>query len=358
MLSKLKNIEERYNFITGEISKPEVIANTKEWQKLCREQKNLTPIVENYKEYLKLTATIAENEELLKIETDAELKEMLNADIETCKARIEKLTEETKILLLPKDENDDGNVIMEIRAGAGGDEASLFAGDLYRMYKMYAERNGLKTELIDINETLAGGIKEVSFIISGEGAYKKLKFESGVHRVQRVPETESQGRVHTSTATVAVLPEEPEVEVEILDKDIRIDNYCASGAGGQHVNKTESAIRITHFPTGIVVTCQDERSKIKNLDKAMKVLKAKLYDKKKQELEAEYAKNRKDQVGTGDRSERIRTYNYPQGRITDHRIGMTIYNLVDFMNGNMDSMVEALTLDYQQRLLEHQTDAE
>ena len=356
MFSKLQKIEERYNYITEQIMLPEVISDAKNYKALCKEQKNLQPIVENYNIYKKLDATIKENEELLKVETDAELKEMLEADINETKKKIEVLSEETKILLLPKDENDDGNVIMEIRAGAGGDEASLFAGDLYRMYKMYADKLGYKTELIDINETLAGGIKEVSFIISGNGTYKKLKFESGVHRVQRVPDTESQGRVHTSTATVAVLPEEPEVEVEINDKDIRIDNYCASGAGGQHVNKTESAIRITHFPTGIVVTCQDERSKIKNLDKAMKVLKAKLYDKKKQELEAEYAKNRKDQVGTGDRSERIRTYNYPQGRVTDHRIGLTIYSLPDFMNGNIDEMVNALNLDYQQKLLEHQTE--
>jgi len=356
MFSKLQKIEERYNYITEQIMLPEVISDAKNYKALCKEQKNLQPIVENYNIYKKLDATIKENEELLKVETDAELKAMLETDIDETKKKIEALSEETKILLLPKDENDDGNVIMEIRAGAGGDEASLFAGDLYRMYKMYADKLGYKTELIDINETLAGGIKEVSFIISGNGTYKKLKFESGVHRVQRVPDTESQGRVHTSTATVAVLPEEPEVEVEINDKDIRIDNYCASGAGGQHVNKTESAIRITHFPTGIVVTCQDERSKIKNLDKAMKVLKAKLYDKKKQELEAEYAKNRKDQVGTGDRSERIRTYNYPQGRVTDHRIGLTIYSLPDFMNGNIDDMVNALNLDHQQKLLEHQTE--
>ncbi len=356
MFEKLQSIEDRYNLITEQIMLPEIISDAKQYKTLCKEQKNLAPIVENYKTYKKLNAIIKENEELLATESDPELKEMLNAEIYATKEKIEKLAEETKILLLPKDENDDGNVIMEIRAGAGGDEASLFAGDLYRMYKMYADRSGLKTELIDINETLAGGIKEVSFIITGNGAYKKLKFESGVHRVQRVPETESQGRVHTSTATVAVLPEEPQVEVEILDKDIRIDNYCSSGAGGQHVNKTESAIRITHFPTGIVVTCQDERSKIKNLEKAMKVLKAKIYDLKKQQAEAEYAKTRKDQVGTGDRSERIRTYNYPQGRVTDHRIGMTIYNLPDFMNGNIDEMVEALNLDYQQKLLAQQTE--
>ena len=356
MITKLQKLEERFNYITEQLMLPEVISDTKNYKNLCKEQKNLAPIVENYNIYKKLDATIKENEELLKSETDAELKEMLNEEILNSKKKIEEISEQTKILLLPKDENDDGNVIMEIRGGAGGDEASLFAGNLYRMYKMYADRQGFKTELIDINETLAGGIKEVSFIISGQGTYKKLKFESGVHRVQRVPETESQGRVHTSTATVAVLPEEPEVEVEILDKDIRVDNYCASGAGGQHVNKTESAVRITHFPTGIVVTCQDERSKIKNMEKAMKVLKAKIYDLKKQEAEAEYAKNRKDQVGTGDRSERIRTYNYPQGRVTDHRIGLTMYNLTDFMNGDIDEMVEALNLDYQQKLLEHQTE--
>jgi len=356
MITKLQKLEERFNYITEQLMLPEVISDTKNYKNLCKEQKNLAPIVENYNIYKKLDATIKENEELLKSETDIELKEMLNEEILNSKKKIEEISEQTKILLLPKDENDDGNVIMEIRGGAGGDEASLFAGNLYRMYKMYADRQGFKTELIDINETLAGGIKEVSFIISGQGTYKKLKFESGVHRVQRVPETESQGRVHTSTATVAVLPEEPEVEVEILDKDIRVDNYCASGAGGQHVNKTESAVRITHFPTGIVVTCQDERSKIKNMEKAMKVLKAKIYDLKKQEAEAEYAKNRKDQVGTGDRSERIRTYNYPQGRVTDHRIGLTMYNLTDFMNGDIDEMVEALNLDYQQKLLEHQTE--
>ena len=280
----------------------------------------------------------------LKDETDRDMKALLEEEYYDCKDKLGKISEELKILLLPKDPNDDKNVIMEIRSGAGGEEAALFAGDLYRMYLRYADKNRWKAEEIDINETELGGIKEVVFSISGKGAYSKLKYESGVHRVQRVPATESQGRIQTSTVTVAVLPEAVDVEINIDEKDLKIDTYLSSGAGGQHVNKTESCIRMTHLPTGIVVTCQDERSQLKNREKAMKVMKSRLYDYYNSQYQSEYAENRKNQIGTGDRSERIRTYNFPQGRITDHRIGFTAYNLDEFMLGDIDAMVEALTL--------------
>ena len=344
MLEKLEKIVARYNFLTEEISKPEVIADNNSWKKLVKEHSNLTPIVECYNQYCKAKSELDANMELLEIETDKEMLALLHEDVKLQKKALEDLLAELKVLLLPKDPNDDKNVIIEIRAGAGGEEAALFANEIRRMYYMFAEKNRWKIEEIDIDENELGGLKEGSFMVVGDGAYSKFKFESGVHRVQRVPDTESQGRIHTSTITVAVLPEAPDVDIEILDKDLKIDTYRSSGAGGQHVNKTESAIRITHLPTGIVVNCQDERSQIKNRDKAMNILKSKLYDFYQSQADAEYAATRKSQVGTGDRSERIRTYNFPQGRVTDHRIGLTLYSIDNFMNGDIFELVEALRL--------------
>ena len=344
MTDKLDKLVDRYNYLTEEIAKPEVIADNNSWKKLVKEHSTLTPIVETYEEYKKAQSQLADNLEAVGSETDKDMLAMLHEDISVQKKRIAELTEQLKVLLLPKDPNDDKNVIIEIRAGAGGEEAALFANEIRRMYYMFAEKNRWKIEEIDIEENELGGLKEGSFMVVGEGAYSKFKFESGVHRVQRVPDTESQGRIHTSTITVAVLPEAPDVELEILDKDLKIDTYRSSGAGGQHVNKTESAIRITHLPTGIVVNCQDERSQIKNREKAMNILKSKLYDYYQTAADAEYAAARKSQVGTGDRSERIRTYNFPQGRVTDHRIGLTLYSIDNFMNGNIDEMVEALRM--------------
>ena len=351
MLEKLEKIVARYNFLTEEISKPEVIADNNSWKKLVKEHSNLTPIVECYTQYCKAKSELDANMELMEIETDKEMLALLHEDVSLQKKNLEDLLAELKVLLLPKDPNDDKNVIIEIRAGAGGEEAALFANEIRRMYYMFAEKNRWKIEEIDIDENELGGLKEGSFMVVGDGAYSKFKFESGVHRVQRVPDTESQGRIHTSTITVAVLPEAPDVDIEILDKDLKIDTYRSSGAGGQHVNKTESAIRITHLPTGIVVNCQDERSQIKNRDKAMNILKSKLYDFYQSQADAEYAAARKSQVGTGDRSERIRTYNFPQGRVTDHRIGLTLYSIDNFMNGDIAEMVEALRLaDQTQKL--------
>ena len=344
MTDKLDKLVDRYNFLTEEIAKPEVIADNNSWKKLVKEHSTLTPIVETYEEYKKAQSQLADNLEAVGVETDKDMLAMLHEDISVQKKRIAELTEQLKVLLLPKDPNDDKNVIIEIRAGAGGEEAALFANEIRRMYYMFAEKNRWKIEEIDIEENELGGLKEGSFMVVGDGAYSKFKFESGVHRVQRVPDTESQGRIHTSTITVAVLPEAPDVDIEILDKDIKIDTYRSSGAGGQHVNKTESAIRMTHLPTGIVVSCQDERSQIKNREKAMNILKSKLYDYYQTQADAEYAAARKSQVGTGDRSERIRTYNFPQGRVTDHRIGLTLYSIDNFMNGDIGEMVEALRL--------------
>jgi len=344
MTDKLDKIVLRYEFLTSEISKPEVIADNNTWKKLVKEHSNLTPIIEAYTLYKKTNEELQANLEMSAIETDKEMLALLHEDINYQKKQLEELTEQLKVLLLPKDPNDDKNVIIEIRAGAGGEEAALFANEVRRMYYMFAEKNRWKIEEIGIDENELGGLKEGSFMVVGEGAYSKFKFESGVHRVQRVPDTESQGRIHTSTITVAVLPEAPDVDIEILDKDIKIDTYRSSGAGGQHVNKTESAIRITHLPTGIVVNCQDERSQIKNREKAMNILKSKLYDYYQTQADAEYAAARKSQVGTGDRSERIRTYNFPQGRVTDHRIGLTLYSIENFMNGDIAEMVEALRL--------------
>ncbi len=352
MLEKLEKLVERYDHLTEEIAKPEVIADNNSWKKLVKEHSNLTPIIECYNEYKKTREALDANAELIAVETDKDMLALLHEDVALQKKKLEDTEEQLKVLLLPKDPNDDKNVIIEIRAGAGGEEAALFANEIRRMYYMFAEKNRWKIEEIDIEENELGGLKEGSFMVVGDGAYSKFKFESGVHRVQRVPDTESQGRIHTSTITVAVLPEAPDVELEISDKDLKIDTYRSSGAGGQHVNKTESAIRITHLPTGIVVNCQDERSQIKNRERAMSILKSKLYDFYQSQANAEYAAARKSQVGTGDRSERIRTYNFPQGRVTDHRIGLTMYSIDAFMNGDIGEMVEALRLADQTKKLQ------
>ena len=344
MNRKLDDIYLRYEKLGELLADQSVLADMATWKKYAKERSDIEETALKYGEYKKVEEEMKDVENTLKDETDRDMKALLEEEYYDCKDKLEKISEELKILLLPKDPNDDKNVIMEIRSGAGGEEAALFAGDLYRMYLRYADKNKWKAEEIDINETELGGIKEVVFSISGKGAYSKLKYESGVHRVQRVPETESQGRIQTSTVTVAVLPEAVDVEINIDEKDLKIDTYRSSGAGGQHVNKTESCIRMTHLPTGIVVTCQDERSQLKNREKAMKVMKSRLYDYYNSQYQSEYAENRKNQIGTGDRSERIRTYNFPQGRITDHRIGFTAYNLDEFMLGDIDAMVEALTL--------------
>ena len=344
MNRKLEDIYLRYEKLGELLADQSVLADMATWKKYAKERSDIEETALKYGEYKKVEEEMKDVENTLKDETDRDMKALLEEEYYDCKDKLGKISEELKILLLPKDPNDDKNVIMEIRSGAGGEEAALFAGDLYRMYLRYADKNRWKAEEIDINETELGGIKEVVFSISGKGAYSKLKYESGVHRVQRVPETESQGRIQTSTVTVAVLPEAVDVEINIDEKDLKIDTYRSSGAGGQHVNKTESCIRMTHLPTGIVVTCQDERSQLKNREKAMKVMKSRLYDYYNSQYQSEYAENRKNQIGTGDRSERIRTYNFPQGRITDHRIGFTAYNLDEFMLGDIDAMVEALTL--------------
>lgn len=343
MFEKLKLMKERFAYLTDEISKPEVIADRELWQKLVKEHSDLETVIEKYDEYLAAEKSFEEAKELLS-SGDDELKEIAKAEFEEYKEKMEQLTGELKILLLPKDPNDGKNVVIEVRAGAGGEEAGLFGAELVRMYKRYAERHRWGVEEITTNVTDLGGVKEVSFLVKGNGAYSKLKFESGVHRVQRVPETESQGRVHTSTATVAVLPEAEDVEVQIDEKDLKIDRFRSGGAGGQHVNKTESAIRITHLPTGIVVVCEDERSQIKNYEKAMKILKTRLYDHFQTMATKAITDKRSAQIGTGDRSERIRTYNFPQGRVSDHRIGLTLYSLGTFMDGDLDEMIEALQI--------------
>ena len=341
MFEKLSETEKNYEKIAEDLSTPEVAADPERFAKLMREHKRLTPIVDKYREYVRLKSQIADAEEIL-AGGDAELAELAEVELTEAKNALPDVEHELQILLLPHDPNDDKNVIFEIRGGAGGEEAALFAYVLYRMYTMYAAKVGYKTEIINLNETELGGFKEVTFMIEGEGAYSRLKYESGVHRVQRVPETEAQGRSHTSTATVAVLPEAEDVEVEINPADLIIETCKSSGAGGQHVNKTESAIRLIHKPTGIVVECQDERSQYKNRDKAMKLLKTKLYDMAQAEQDEKIASERRSQVGTGDRSERIRTYNYPQSRVTDHRIGLTFYSLENFLNGDIDEMLTAL----------------
>lgn len=355
MFEKLESIKNRYEYLTGQISLPEVIANNNIWRKLVKEHSNLQPVVEKYGEWKKTDTALTDSQALTAQEHDKEMLSLLHSEIEQLKEKKEKLEEELKILLLPVDPNDEKNVIVEIRAGAGGEESALFAAEVQRMYYMYAEKNRWKIDEIDINSTELGGLKEATFMVVGNGAFSKFKYESGVHRVQRVPETESQGRIHTSTVTVAILPETQDVEINIDEKDLKIDTYRSSGAGGQHVNKTESAIRITHIPTGVVVSCQEERSQIKNRDKAMKMLKSKLYDLFQTAADKEYAERRKTQVGTGDRSERIRTYNYPQGRVTDHRIGFTSYNLTEYLNGDIDEMIEALRIaDQTAKLQKHQ----
>ncbi len=351
MLNKLEATEERFIQIEAELANPEVFSDNTRYTALMKEYKALTPIIEKFREYKQVRQENADAYEMLDEGLDAEMRELVSSELRDTKARMEELTEALKLLLLPRDPNDDKNVMIEIRGGAGGEEAALFAGVLYRMYTMYAESAGFKTSLMNANETELGGYKEITFMVEGDGAYSRFKFESGVHRVQRVPETESQGRIQTSTATVAVLPEVEDIEIEINPADIVIESCKSSGAGGQHVNKTESAVRLTHKPSGIVIECQEERSQFKNRDKAMKMLKTKLYDIKQSEQSAKIASDRKSQVGTGDRSERIRTYNYPQGRITDHRIGLTLYSLENFLNGNISEMIDALiTADTAEKL--------
>ena len=356
MIEKCDKIKERVKELNVLLCDMSVLQDAKKSKELGKELKNLAPIAELYDEYLKLENNINYAEELLKVETDDTMKAYFEEEIYSGKEKKEKMEEELKILMLPKDENDDKNVIMEIRGGAGGDEAALFGAEILRMYMHYADIKGWNTEIIDMNETELGGLKECTVMFSGNGVYAKLKYESGVHRVQRVPETETQGRVHTSTITVAVLPEQEDVEIEVNEKDLRIDTYRASGAGGQHINKTDSAVRITHIPTGIVVACQDQRSQIKNKEKAMNILKSKLYDKYQTEADEKYAQNRRSQIGTGDRSERIRTYNFPQGRVTDHRIGYTMYNIDAFMNGDLEDLITALELADQKAKLEAQVE--
>lgn len=352
MFDKLQGIEDKLEKINSSLCDPEVVSNQEEYKKLMREAKTLTPIVEKFREYKKANSDLTEAKEMLAdTSLEKEFRDMAGEEAAEAQKRTEELKEELKVLLLPKDPNDYKNVIVEIRGGAGGEEAALFAGSLFRMYSMYAERKGWKTEIMNENPTELGGYKEISFMIEGEGAYSRLKFESGVHRVQRVPETESQGRVHTSTVTVAVLPEAEEVEFTLDPADLQIDVFRSSGAGGQKVNKTSSAIRVTYLPTGMVVECQDERSQYKNKDKALKVLRSRLLEEKTAKQNAEIAGERRSQVGTGDRSERIRTYNFPQGRVSDHRIGLTLYKIESIMNGDLDEIIDALvTADTAEKL--------
>ncbi len=348
MFDKLDFITEKYDDLSHKVSDPDVIANQPVWQKYIKEMGEMEPIVKKYTEYKKAKEDLAEAKEMLE-DGDEEMRELAKMEISDLEETISNAEDELKVLLLPKDPNDEKNVILEIRAGTGGEEAALFGADLLRMYTRYAERNRWKTELMDMSETGIGGVKEAVMLIKGKGAYSRLKFESGAHRVQRVPETESSGRVHTSAATVAVLPEVDDVEVDLDPNDVRVDVYRASGNGGQCVNTTDSAVRLTHEPTGLVVTCQDEKSQIKNKDKAFKVLKARLYDLEMQKQQDEIAGQRKSQVGSGDRSERIRTYNFPQGRVSDHRIGLTLYKLDSFLDGDLDEIIDGLITDDQAR---------
>jgi peptide chain release factor 1 len=354
MLEKLKQIEEKYVELEARMASPEVYSDPAAYAKTAKEQKELAPVVEAYRRYMGYQRDLEEAKSLM---NDPEFRELAQEEYDAAKSNMEKTEEELKILLLPRDPNDSKNVIVEIRGGAGGEEAALFAGSLYRMYAMYAESKRWKTEIAYLNDTEIGGIKEVSFIIEGDGAYSRLKFESGVHRVQRVPETEAGGRIHTSTVTVAVLPEMDEVDFEINPADLQIDTFRSSGAGGQHVNKTESAIRITHLPTGTVVECQDERSQHKNRDRAMKILASRLYEEEQRKQQAAISAERRSQVGTGDRSERIRTYNFPQGRVTDHRIGLTLYKIDQIMNGDLDELIDALVTADQAEKLRAQAEA-
>ena len=352
MFEKIEIFDKRYSELNSRLYEPSVAADPEAYQKIMKEIKSIEEIVLTYREYKAAVQTERESLEILE-SGDSELRELAQLELDEAKEKTEELSEKLKILLLPKDPNDDRNVIVEIRGGAGGEESALFSAVLFRMYTMYAEKRGYRVEVVNANETELGGYKEISFMIEGDGAYSRFKYESGVHRVQRVPETESQGRVHTSTTTVAVLPEAEDVELEIDPKDLKIDTFRSSGAGGQHINKTSSAIRVTHIPTGTVVECQDERSQYKNKDKALKVLKSRLLKEKQDKQASEIAADRKSQVGTGDRSERIRTYNYPQGRLTDHRIGLTLYKLEDILNGNLDEVIDALiTADRAEKLKE------
>ena len=352
MFDKLEIFESKYEELSARLCDPAVAGSSEKYTETMKELKGVEPVALKYREYKKCMEELSQAKELLTGEDDAQLRALAQDEVSQLSAELSRLTEELKLLLLPKDPNDDRNVIIEIRGGAGGEEAALFAAVLYRMYSMYAVRKGWHSEIVSANETELGGYKEISFMITGAGAYSRLKFESGVHRVQRVPETETQGRIHTSTVTVAVLPEAEDVEVEIDPSDLKIDTFRSSGAGGQHINKTESAIRITHLPTGLVVECQDERSQYKNKDKAMKVLRSRLLEAERDKQQGQVAAERRQQVGTGDRSERIRTYNYPQGRVTDHRIGLTLYKLEDILNGDPDEIIDALIAADRARQLE------
>ncbi|MBP2032375.1 peptide chain release factor 1 [Clostridium algifaecis] len=352
MLERLDFIENKYEELSIKISDPSIMKDQKKWQKLCKEHAEMEIIVSKYKEYKKAQSDLEDNKEMLKEETDKEMKDMEQEEIKSLTEKIKESEQELTILLLPKDPNDDKNVFVEVRGGAGGEEAALFSADLTRMYTRYAERRGWSVETISLNATDIGGFKEIVFMVKGKGAYSRLKYESGTHRVQRVPDTESSGRIHTSTATVAVLPEVDDVDVQINANDLRIDVFRASGHGGQCVNTTDSAVRITHIPTGLVVSCQDEKSQLKNKEKAMKVLKSRLYEMAENERNASIAEDRRSQVGTGDRSERIRTYNFPQGRVTDHRIGLTLYKLDSFLDGDIDEVIDALITADQAKKME------
>lgn len=352
VLDRLEALEARYEKLNELLSDPEIISDSKKLREYSKEQSDLQDVTAAYREYKDVTQQLADAKEMLEDDLDDEMREMAKMEISELSGRQQELEEEMRILLLPKDPNDDKNVIMEIRGAAGGDEAALFAGDLFRMYSRYAESQGWKIDIMDSNTTGVGGFKEVIFMINGKGAYSKLKFENGAHRVQRVPETESGGRIHTSTATVAVMPEAEEVEIDIHEKDIRVDTFASSGPGGQSVNTTMSAVRLTHEPTGIVVSIQDEKSQIKNKEKAMKVLRARIYDKFQQEAQAEYDQTRKSAVGSGDRSERIRTYNFPQNRVTDHRIGLTIQKLDQILEGKLNEVIDALIIEEQAQKME------
>ncbi|MBO8172030.1 MAG: peptide chain release factor 1 [Bacillaceae bacterium] len=352
MLDRLEAVEERYEELSKLLCDPEIVNDPGKLRQYSKEQSDLEETVTKYREYKEVVRQLEDSRSMLEEKLDDEMRDMVKMEIEELSGRKEELESELKVLLLPKDPNDDKNVIVEIRAAAGGDEAALFAADLYRMYTRFAERQGYKTEIIEAHYTDIGGFKEVIFTVQGKGAYSKLKYESGAHRVQRIPTTESGGRIHTSTATVAVLPEAEEVEVEIHEKDLRVDVFCSSGPGGQSVNTTQSAVRITHIPTGIVVSCQDEKSQIKNKEKAMRVLRARVYDKYMQEQQEKLASDRKTKVGSGDRSERIRTYNFPQSRVTDHRIGLTLHKLDLILDGEMDEIIENLTIHEQAELLQ------
>ncbi|PHA00336.1 peptide chain release factor 1 [Bacillus pseudomycoides] len=352
VLDRLQAVEDRYEKLNELLSDPEIISDSNKLREYSKEQSDIQETVEVYREYKDAREQLRDAKAMLEEKLDADMREMVKEEVSELERQEKELSERLKILLVPKDPNDDKNVIVEVRGAAGGDEAALFAGDLYRMYSRYAEVQGWKTEIIEASYTELGGYKEIIFMINGKGAFAKLKFENGAHRVQRVPETESGGRIHTSTATVAVLPEAEEVEIAIHEKDVRVDTFASSGPGGQSVNTTMSAVRLTHLPTGVVVSCQDEKSQIKNKEKAMKVLRARVYDKFRQEAQAEYDQNRKQAVGTGDRSERIRTYNFPQNRVTDHRIGLTIQKLDQILQGKLDDFINALVMEDQAQKME------